>query len=215
MASRSVAVFGFRLACSMPVADLRHFRGKSFSRQIVCIGQIVYYKLLRLRKIAGGSRCSPNCSFAILLPHPFITWALQAALLFIKDPHLGPITAWTRVALGFDFECHSLPMSGVSTAATGPPPAAIGLRSAGGRPCIHRTTAGGQRAKNSDLSAAATSPVPLNAPRKVAVDVTDPGFSTPRMTMHMCAASIVTATPRALQVVSTASAIWLVNCSWI
>ena len=60
---------------------------------------------------------------------------------------------------------------------------------------------------NSSRSATASAPAPLKAPRKDDVDVTEPGFSTPRIVMHMCVPSTMTATPRAPQCVATASAI--------
>ena len=54
-----------------------------------------------------------------------------------------------------------------------------------------------------------------NAPVNCVVTVSAPGFSTPRSDMHMCSASIITATPRGFRISSIAVAICEVRCSCV
>src|SRR5690349_2512929 len=54
-----------------------------------------------------------------------------------------------------------------------------------------------------------------NAPVKCVVTVSAPGFSTPRSDMHMCSASIITATPRGFRISSIAVATCDVRCSCV
>ncbi len=54
-----------------------------------------------------------------------------------------------------------------------------------------------------------------NAPSITEVNICEFCFSTPRIIMHMCWASITTATPEALVTWRTASAICRVRFSWI
>ena len=55
----------------------------------------------------------------------------------------------------------------------------------------------------------------LKAPVKWVVTVSAPGFVTPRSDMHMCSASIITATPRGRSTSSMAVATCEVMCSCV
>ena len=54
-----------------------------------------------------------------------------------------------------------------------------------------------------------------NRPEKCVVTVSEPSLRTPRIDMHMCSASIITATPRGLRTSSIAVAICEVMCSCV